>query len=122
MITDPAFRQWLNEVCRTVDQTALSQAIQGALWVIPTIQTVHILAIAALMAAALLTNLRMAGWHGKDRAIADVVRPLQPVIWWALPVLLLSGAVLIIGEPARALKNASFQWKLVLITGAIVTV
>ena len=120
MITNPAFKRWLTEVCKAIDQTALSQAIQGAPWAVPTVQTVHILAIAALMAAALMANLRMAGLRSTHRATGEVLRTLKPVIWWALPMLLASGVLLIIGEPTRALKNTYFQLKMMLLIGAIV--
>jgi exodeoxyribonuclease-3 len=54
---NPAFKQWLNSVCVWIDSTALSQAIQSAAWVVPAVQTVHILAIAALMGSMGFSNL-----------------------------------------------------------------
>ena len=42
-----------------------------------------------------------------------------PVIWYALPVLLITGLLMIVGEPARALKNSTFQLKMLLVLGAI---
>jgi len=41
------------------------------------------------------------------------------VIWWAMPVLLASGAVMIIGEPARSLQNPVFQLKMLLVVTAL---
>ncbi|MDQ2640477.1 MAG: hypothetical protein M3Y79_07845, partial [Pseudomonadota bacterium] len=41
--------------------TGLSQAIQVTQWAIPTIQSVHILALSLLFAAALIIALRFAG-------------------------------------------------------------
>ena len=37
-----------------------------------------------------------------------------PLVWWSLPVLLATGAIMIIGEPARSLKNPAFQLKMTL--------
>ena len=104
-------KQTLNSVCVWIDSTALSQAIQNAPWVVPTVQTVHILAIAALMASMLMINLRLAGVVGRDQPLARVSGRFSPVIWWMLPLLLISGIFLIIGEPARALKNIFFRSK-----------
>jgi uncharacterized membrane protein len=112
-------KQTLNSVCVWIDSTSLSQAIQNAPWVVPTVQTVHILAIAALMASMLMINLRLVGMAGRDQPLAQVAGRFTPVIWWALPVLLVSGVLLIIGEPARALKNNIFQIKMLLVIGAI---
>jgi hypothetical protein len=41
--------QLLNSLCVWLDQTALSQAIQATSWVVPTVQTVHILSVARLL-------------------------------------------------------------------------
>lgn len=116
---NPTIKQMLNSVCVWIDATPLSQAIQNAPWVVPTVQTVHILAIAALMASMLMINLRLVGMAGRDQPLAQVARRFMPVIWWVLPVLLVSGIFLIIGEPARALKNNIFQIKMLLVISAI---
>jgi hypothetical protein len=41
-----------------------------------------------------------------------------PFIWWPLPVLLATGALLIIAEPARALENPVFIVKMGLLLAA----
>ena len=43
--------QAIDNFCSWLDQTPLSQAIQSTPWVIPAVQTVHILAIAAVMSS-----------------------------------------------------------------------
>ena len=117
---NPTLKQMLHSVCIWIDATPLSQAIQATAWIVPAVQTIHILAIAALMASMLMVNLRLIGGTRADRSLAQVANRFIPVIWWALPVLLLSGAILIIGEPARALKNVIFQWKMLLVLSAII--
>ena len=116
---NPTIKQMLNSVCVWIDSTALSQTIQNTPWIVPAVQTVHILAIAALMAAMLMINLRLVGMVGRDQRLAHVAGRYSPVIWWALPVLLVSGIILITGEPARALKNNIFQIKMLLVISAI---
>ena len=59
-------KQLLNSICIWIDQTALSQAIQTASWVVPSVQTVHILAIAAVMGAAMMISLRLLHVVGCD--------------------------------------------------------
>ena len=88
---NPAIKQWLNSVCEWIDATPMSQAIQVTPWIIPAVQTVHILAIAALMGSMVMINLRLVGWVGRDQPLARVSARFIPVMWWALPVLLASG-------------------------------
>lgn len=110
----------LDNFCAWIEQTSLSQAIQVTSWSVPAVQTVHILAIAAVLAAALMLNLRLLGVLGSDRSIAEFSKRFRPVIWWTLPVLLLSGTILIIGEPVRSLENPIFQLKMLLLLMVII--
>ncbi len=109
----------LGSFCQWLEQTSLSQLIQGAGWVVPTVQTVHILAISAVAGAALIINLRLMGVICKDQKIRSISKRFGPVIWWSLPILLLTGVVLTIGEPARELLNPVFRLKIMLIFAAM---
>jgi hypothetical protein len=105
-----------------IDQTPLSQAIQATSWVVPTVQTVHILAIAVVASSALMIDLRLLGIFWTDRPIKEVFSRFLPLVWWPLLILFATGAIMIIGEPARSLKNPAFQLKmLLLVTALIVT-
>ena len=83
-------------------------------------QTVHILAISAVMASVLMLNLRLLGIVGRERPLAEVSARFRPIIWWGLPILLASGAILIVGEPVRSLENWIFQLKMTLLIAVIV--
>lgn len=102
-----------------IAQTDASVAIASAYWVIPTIQSIHILAIAALMSATVMLNLRLVGIIGQESSVRQLANRTLPWLWWSLPVLLVSGIVMIIGEPARELTNAYFWSKMALILIAV---
>ncbi len=91
----------------------------GALWTLrnvpgfpPIIQTVHILGIAVVMGSAVLLNLRILGLAMPRQPIADVTRRVLPWLWWALPVMLISGAFFVLGRPNRYFNNPVFAWKM----------
>lgn len=109
----------LHQFCSWLQATPLSLAIQGTSWVVPLVQTVHILSIAAVLSAVLMIDLRLIGVLGRDQSIARVSRRFRPTIWRTLPILLVSGVVLIIGEPSRSLENSVFQLKMALLATAI---
>ena len=111
---------WINDVCVWIDQTALSQTIQSTAWIVPTVQSVHILAIAAVAASALMINLRLLGIFAADQPLKDVLARFLPFVWWPLLVLLATGAIMIFGEPARSLKNPAFQLKMALLIAAVI--
>jgi putative copper export protein len=109
----------LGRFCLWLEQTETSQFIQKAGWVVPSVQTVHILAISAIAGSALIFNLRLLGVLCTGQSLQSVSRRFAPVIWLSLPVLLATGTILTIGEPARELLNPVFGIKMVLILTAI---
>lgn len=105
----------LHEFCSWLEQTPMSQTIQTVSWIVPTVQTIHILAIAAVMSSVLMLSLRLMGVVGRDQLVRPYSARYLPVIWWSLPVLLVSGAIMIVGEPVRSLESPIFQLKVLLI-------
>ena len=112
----------LHEFCVWLDQTPLSQAFQSTDWLVPTVQTIHILAVALIIGAVLTINLRLLGWSNLDQPLERVCARFVPFIWWPLLALLATGTIMIIGEPARSLQNPVFQLKMALIAIALVVV
>jgi hypothetical protein len=102
-----------------IAQTDGSIAIGSAGWVIPTVQSIHILAIAVVMSATAMLNLRLAGFIGRDTSVRQLANRSLPWLWWSLPVLLATGVVMIIGEPARELTNAYFWSKMAMVLLAV---
>ena len=110
----------LNQICQWIDHTALSQAIQATKWVVPTVQTVHILAIAVVASSALMIDLRLIGVFWANRPMNAVSSRFLPLVWWPLLILLATGVIMITAEPARSLKNPAFQLKMVLLIAALI--
>jgi hypothetical protein len=109
----------LDPFCNWLAATSVSQTIQAIDWIVPAVQTVHILSVAAVVTSALMINLRLLGVRAKDQSLEAVARRFFPFIWWPLPVLLATGAILIIAEPARSLENPVFLLKMGLLLAAV---
>ncbi|HTX23477.1 MAG TPA: DUF6644 family protein [Steroidobacteraceae bacterium] len=109
----------IESFCSWLSNTPVSQAIQDAFWVIPTVQTVHILAIATVMASVVMVDFRLLGVTARGQTIPDVAHRFLPWIWCAVVVLLLSGTILIIGEPGRELLSQVFWVKMTLLACAL---
>lgn len=99
--------------------TQTSLVIQEISWVIPTVQTIHILGIAVVIGSILLLDLRMLGLVMPGQPTAAVAQRFLPWIWWTALVLLLSGSILIVGEPERSLPNLTFQIKMGLLLAVL---
>jgi hypothetical protein len=99
--------------------TRASAEITDVPWIIPVVQIVHILAICVVMSSVLLLNLRLVGLIGGGEPKDVFTRRYLPWVWTALVILLLSGSVLIIGEPNRDLSDWVFWTKMSLLVTAI---
>jgi len=110
-----AFAEWLAT-------TAMSNTIQNVTWIIPTVQTVHIVCVALVISAVFLVDLRILGVFARAQPIAALSQRFLPWIWYVILVLLVTGSLLIIGEPTRSVTNPAFALKMaMLITVSVLT-
>jgi len=108
------FAGWLS-------QTSLSVTIQSHEWIIPTIQSIHIVAIGVVLASVFMMDLRIFGWAWRDQSLLETTERFGPWLFGALALLLATGIVMVIGEPARELLAFSFWSKMCLVaTGTAV--
>ena len=109
------FSTWLSA-------TPPSLIIQNNFWVIPTVQSIHILAICVVISSALMINLRLVGGVGRADPVAGFARRYLPWTWTALVILLTTGVILVVGEPDRTVGNTIFWSKMALVAaGAILS-
>jgi hypothetical protein len=100
--------------------TPLSKTLADQPWVVPTSQSIHILAIATVFASALMINLRLLGVGAKGRSVSELSNTLIPWMWRGLVVLLLTGGIQTLAEPVRQFVAPVFWAKMAMII--IVTV
>ena len=105
----------MNQFAEWLSKTSLSVAIQNHEWVIPTIQSIHIVAIGVVLGSVFMIDLRILGWAGRDQTLTQTTARFGPWLSSALCVLLLTGALMVVGEPARELLALSFWLKMGLV-------
>lgn len=110
----------MRDVVGFIYNSELSNAIRIAGWVIPAIQTIHILAIAGLLSSAILLNLRLVGWLGESKDTLPILGRFLKPAWASLGVLFVSGGALLWAEPDRVLLNQSFWIKMALVVVGII--
>ena len=109
----------LSEFSKWLAATSLSHAIQTTGWIIPALQTIHILSVALVFSAAILVDLRIWRLLERDVPLPEVAQRFLPTIWPVLLILLITGSLLIVGEPRRSLLNFTFYLKMALLAVAI---
>jgi Ca2+/Na+ antiporter len=92
-------------------------------WFIPLIQSIHIVAIATVFGSMFMINMRVLGWSGMDQTLRQTTNRFGPWLTGSLWVLLITGTLMVIGEPVRELVTFSFWFKMVLVViGTVIAV
>jgi hypothetical protein len=105
----------IEEFCDWLSMTPVSVAFQSANWFVPLVQTVHIMGIAVLLTSVYVLSFSLIGLTRVRQPLASLVARSRPWIWATLTVLLISGILLTITEPARELLNWVFRVKMLLV-------
>ena len=86
----------------------------------PIVQTVHILALGAVMGSIVFVNLRILGLAVPAQSPGEMIKRLLPFTWWALLPLFVSGLVFIIARPDRYFFNPVFGITFALLVPALI--
>ena len=106
----------MTEFAQWISQTYPSMFIQNHhSWAIPTIQSIHIAAIGIVLVSVFMVDLRILGWSGMDQTLRQTTDRFAPWLKAALGVLLVTGVLMVIGEPVRELVTVSFWLKMFLV-------
>jgi hypothetical protein len=106
------FAVWLGK-------TSFSVKLGEAIWIIPILQSVHILAVAMVFSAVVMIELRLFGLT-TAYSMRQIMTRFMPFLWTGLVILLATGIVQIAAEPKRTLNaNPAFYLKMAMLVGAI---
>jgi len=108
------FAQWL-------ETTPPSVTIKSVSWIVPLVQSIHILTIGIVFVSVLMIALRVIGWARMDQAFDAVMARFAPWIPRGLLVLAVTGATLVVGEPIRQFMSLSFWLKMGLLAVGIIS-
>lgn len=103
------FAEWLS----TTAPSVFIQNHNG--WVIPTIQSIHIIGIAIVLGSVLMIDLRILGWAGMDQTLRQTTDRFGPWLTGSLWLMLATGILMVVGEPVRELITFSFWLKMFLV-------
>lgn len=103
------FAEWLAK-------TSLSHTFRvHESWLIPGVQSIHIIGIAIIIGSVFIIVLRILGWAGTDQTLRQTTNRFGPWLIGGLCLQLVTGIVMIIAEPMRELVNFSFWTKMVFV-------
>ena len=111
----------MNKFSDWLSTTFLSVFIQEhQAWLMPTIQSVHILGIAVVVGSVVMVALRVLRLGWMDQSLTQVHERFFPWLKGAILALAATGALLIVAEPERELLSFSFWAKMALVLVGII--
>jgi hypothetical protein len=105
----------METLCNWLAATSVSVAFQSWSWFVPTIQVIHILCVGILFMATLRVSVGLIAQRDGSHSATELWKRMKPAVWTALLVLLLTGTLLTLTEPARELLNWVFRTKMILV-------
>jgi hypothetical protein len=84
-------------------------------WVIPTIQSIHIMGIGVVLGSVFMIYLRILGWAALDQTLRQTTSRFGPWLTGGLWLMLVTGLLMVVGEPVRELVTFSFWLKMFLV-------
>jgi hypothetical protein len=88
------FMEWLAN-------TPMSVEIRESLWGYPIIETIHVLGLCLFLGFTMMLDLRLLGVAMKKTPASEVCGRLEPWMVGGFVVMILSGALLFYGDPAK---------------------
>ena len=94
------------------EASTIGSAIRQSTWAFAVIESVHLLALAAIGGAVLVVDLRLLGWGLRRQTVAEVARDAYPWFVGSLIVMLVTGVSLFLSESVKCYYSTSFWWKM----------
>src|SRR5437870_341652 len=98
-------------LCERLDQSAMGAAVRESLWLFPTIETVHLLGMAALVGTVAVLDLRLLGWAMRRERVSALAGRLLPWAWAGFAVQVVTGVLLFSSEAVKVYSNPAFRLK-----------
>jgi len=108
--------------------TSLLLWISNARWMVyirdssfgmPALQSVRLVGLTMLLATVLVLNLRLAGFRMMEWPLSSLERQLRPWALGAITMVIFSGIIMFLGNPAKYLASYPFLFKMTALTLAI---
>lgn len=106
---------FLLNLAQQLQDTDFALAIQESDWMFPTLETIHVLALAIVFGSIAMVDLRLLGLFSRLRGVSDVADEALPWTWIAFACAVISGSLLFVSKAVAYFLNWPFRIKLLLI-------
>ncbi len=112
----------VHEFAAWLQATPVSVTLQSIRWIIPLLQSIHIVMLGIVFISSLMLVLRVLGRMRAEEPFALVWTRFAPWMWSGLVVMACTGIVLVLAEPIREFTALSFWLKMGLLAIAVLSI
>src|ERR1700689_3869644 len=87
--------------CTWCSNSSFGHGVRDSVWLFPSIEIVHLLALGVLGGTILIINLRLLGIRFRNERVSELARELQPWMTGSLVTMLVSGFFLFSSEAEK---------------------
>ncbi len=103
---------------KALQASPLGSTISQSTWMFPTIETVHVVAIATVIGTIAMVDLRLLGVASKGRPASALIREFLPWTWGGFALALVTGSLLFTSRAADYMALPAFLAKFVIMAMA----
>jgi hypothetical protein len=105
-------------IAKWLEGLALARFVSHAPYVFPTIETIHVIAIAMVVGSIAIVDLRLLGLSWTSRPVTEVAEEVLPWTWACFLIAALAGALMFISAASKYATDLPFQLKMLLLVFA----
>jgi hypothetical protein len=102
----------IKEICIWVQSLGFPSTIRESTWLFPSIETLHVLALALVVGSISMVDLRLLGLANRGRSVSDLTAEALPWTWSAFAVAAIAGLLMFSSKALIYYGNFSFRLKL----------
>ena len=105
----------LSSLLGWLEATRLAEFMRVSAWAFPTVESIHVIALALVVGTIAIVDLRLLGLASAHRPYAEVAREVLPLTWSAFAVAVVAGTLMFVSQPTGYFANFAFRMKILLL-------
>lgn len=105
----------MNDLLEAIGESAVGTFMATNPVAFPVVETIHVMAITAVIGIIFIVDLRLIGIASQRYSISGLARTLLPSTWIAFGTAAITGSLLFSSNPVTYAGNTAFQVKIALI-------
>ncbi len=108
----------LSEFWTSLEYSSLGDFVAVSIWAFPTIETLHVIAVALVVGSIAIVDLRLLGLASRDTAVTRLSREMLRLTWGAFALAVVTGLLMFVSKASSYAVNPYFLSKMGLIAAA----